>query len=437
MVFGIALTNLLSNFPQSSSATEGAYLLTYGDILLQVYANEHIVYAHKLKHSRECVHLTTFECHFLGTNEFSSLAGITRQKGHRALSRAYSGLPWRGHHLIVRVVHGKGGKSGLRYEVWLPSLPLELQHRYSPPAQSQLPLALPEPPPPASDTQTTDWRYTVIQPALKHPSRSPERAGAVREIAGRRQPRPDGSWATVPERTVREWIRRYEAEGLRGLTRRKWMDAANRRVLISRAWDKAVILPLEDKQRIATAIEEKIRSLWAGLKPDQGWYEVRRHASTELRRLTHAAAPDIPAKKLARICEVPRALIERFRAYRAVAVHDQDAKQYFDHYLPRVTRSTDKLQPMQIVMGDVHPIDIYYRRDDGAEATPKGIFWMDMATERLWCLPEFFPKGRGVRKENVVRSFVDMSAIPRGGAREASISTTGANTTPSRSSPTP
>jgi hypothetical protein len=357
----------------------------------------------KLSFSQPCL-----SWKWISSTDFAKLAGISDRKARQAFSKCYSGKSWRGHHLVVRQVKGKGGKSGWQYQVRHDSLPEELQIQYSPPLAD-------ETAPQAIETKDIDWRYRVIESTLKHPLKSRERGLAVKEIATTFHTKSDGSRIQIGERTIREWIKRYETAGPQGLGSRKRTDKGTQRVLVSRKWDRGVNLPENVKSEISAKLEKQARSLWANLQPDSGWYEVQRHASTFLLRLTYEAAPNIPRKTIEDICEVPRTLIERFRQFKAVAIHDKDAKEYFDRITPRIQRSTANLLPMQIVMGDVHPIDIYYHRDDGSEATPKGIFWMDVATERLWCLPVFFKKGNGVCQEHVIESFGRMVEDPSWG----------------------
>lgn len=344
---------------------------------------------------------------WLTSVELAECAGISPRKARSALSLAAEGFGWRGQQLVVRRTRGKGGKSGWQYQVRFDSLPLDLRTSYSLPAKQEATTLA---------TEGVEWRYSVIEPALRCKPRTAERANAVRQIASQIHTKPGGRRAHISETTVRDWLKRYDELGPRGLAFKQRSDKGKRRVLISQRWDKGVQLPDGAKQSIAAKLEERIRSLWASLQPSSGWVEVQRHASTTLLRLTQDAQPNYPQSKLKSLCRVPRHLIEQHREYRAVAVHDKDHKLYFDKLMPRISRNTSNLLPLQLVMGDVHPIDVYYSRPDGSSATPKGIFWMDVATERLWCLPVFFTKGRGVRQEDVIRAFVGMAQDPTWGA---------------------
>lgn len=70
---------------------------------------------------------------------------------------------------------------------------------------------------------------------------------------------------------------------------------------------------------------------------------------------------------------------------------------------------------MDVVEGDVHPVDILVRRDDGSVATARLIAWLDVATGRAFGTIIQLPKGRGVRREDVARSFIDMVRHPHWG----------------------
>lgn len=345
---------------------------------------------------------------WLPVKEASTLLQLSRRNTARGLARCFKGKKWREQSLIVRRVRGRGGNGGWCYEVRLDSLPAELQMRHVPltPFETSFNDPLNDP---------SNWRYSIIEEALKHPSGSRQRAEVIRDIAAKVHFEPDGSRRQVTDRTLRTWIKDYENNGYAGLSKAARTDKNVRKVLITRDWDKAIELPIETKEKIAQKIDQYIRSLWAGLQPQSGWKEVQREASRKLLRLTIDAKPDMPQGKIRNYCNLSRTAVDRWRQFGAIAVHDMDAKTYFDKQ-PRIQRGIKTLLPMQIVMGDVHPIDILYQRGDGSTATAKGIFWMDVATGRITGTVEFFQKGKGVRQEHVIESFVKMASDPRWGA---------------------
>lgn len=247
------------------------------------------------------------------------------------------------------------------------------------------------------------WRLELIQPALAHDRGSSARKSAAREIVGRHR-QPDGRLKTVSERTIYNWIKRYEDGGIAALANKPSNAKAQPRVLITRKWDQAVRLPDAVKREIAEDLQRYIRSLWSN--GTAGWRHVCQLSSAKLMELTSDAGWN--TEDLHAVCDVNRSLAERARQYGVVAVHDKDAKAYFDKFLPRVSRNRYGLRPMDIVVGDVHHIDIYVRRSDGTMATPKAIVWHDIATNRLYWTLVLLDKGQNVRREHVAASFASM-----------------------------
>ncbi|NJM31325.1 MAG: hypothetical protein HC855_15680 [Rhizobiales bacterium] len=80
---------------------------------------------------------------------------------------------------------------------------------------------------------------------------------------------------------------------------------------------------------------------------------------------------------------LPAHLIQRERDYRRVAIHRRDNKAY-DDAKPRIRRTRDGLLPMDLVFGDVHPIDIPVLRDDKTMAHARLVAFLDIATNRLF-----------------------------------------------------
>src|SRR5690606_2986534 len=72
------------------------------------------------------------EPRWLATPTFATLASVSRKCAHAALSKAFERqMAWRGHHLTVRQVSGRGGAAGRRYEVLLSSCPADIQAAYA------------------------------------------------------------------------------------------------------------------------------------------------------------------------------------------------------------------------------------------------------------------------------------------------------------------
>jgi DNA-binding transcriptional ArsR family regulator len=250
------------------------------------------------------------------------------------------------------------------------------------------------------------WRHGIIKSALKYPVGSAGRSSAVEAIAADQVARPGGERVHLSKRTVYRWIEKYERAGIAELKRRQRRDSGRRRLAISRPWDRAV--PFEPGQcdRIKDELQRYINSAWGNGAPS--WQTVRRLASSRLVELTRAAGFEAPIAELKRLCKVPRRFVEDGRKFQAVAIMEKDAKRHFDGR-PRVRRHDDNYAPMDIVIGDVHPIDILIRRDDGSTATPKMVAWTDYKTNRLFADVAFLPEGKGIRQEHVALSLIRLT----------------------------
>lgn len=340
---------------------------------------------------------------FVPSKVLASLLGITDRAIELAITRACNrgDMKWRGATLVVREVHGRGGRSGTSYQVSVDSLPADLQEclkTLRSPAEGRL----------NHGTRAQierDWLHAVIAPALTHPKGSAERAAAVREIAGRRHMRPDGERKTFSERSILRRLKDYEeAGGLGGLGRTKRRDAGTARVFVTRAWDAAVPFDETSKERIGRDLRQYIRGLvQAGEAPSN----IRLLAARKLTNLTVAAgfSPDQVVRE--RICHIPKGHVDREAIHRKVRIFDADRKAHEDAK-PRIRRTRSGLFPMDVVVGDVHPIDILIRRDDGSTITPKAIAWLDLATNRVWLDPLLLEKGDGIRNADVIASFARM-----------------------------
>lgn len=182
-------------------------------------------------------------------------------------------------------------------------------------------------------------------------------------------------------------------------------DRGERRVVVSRIWDGSVPFDEAAKGAIAKDLRRYVRSLWAAGVP--GRRHARRLATAKLAALTRKAGHDLPDAELLKLCSVPEHFVRREKKYSVLATKDKDAKAYADRQ-PRIRRDHGGLAPMELVIGDVHPVDIYYRRDDGSLATPKLIAWLDAANNRLLGHLVFLEKSKGVRKSHVALSFAHM-----------------------------
>lgn len=287
----------------------------------------------------------------------------------------------------------------MRYEVELSSLPLAIQEAWK---AFQSPV---EAAPNFRDDRTNvgHWRHHVIAPALLQEKWSAARGEAVRKIAADTRTGPDGKPITITERTVQRWLDAYEADGIAGLMLRARRDKGARRVVISERWDGAVPFDAEIRETIADAVRLYVRGLH---KEGTSAALIDTLAADKLRQLTTArcdyapAMPDLTFK-------VPRPLIDAERLFRNVALFKKDRKAYEDSR-PRIFRTRDGLAPTQIIVGDVHHIDICMLRPDGTVAWGKAIAWLDLATNRIWIDVVLLDKGEGIRNAHVIASFVRM-----------------------------
>lgn len=352
--------------------------------------------------------------YWLGAKEFANLAEIDERNGRRALVKS----SWRGQTLTVRTVPSQGGKAGERYEVYAPSLPPALYAKWlagqaaqpqpEAPAVMMTLSVIKCDPTAAKRTEKALWILGIIRPILGLAKNSPDRAAAIAEVLARTHTRPDGKAVRIGKSQLYEWLKRYETELIDGLRPRQRADIGTRRVLITREWDAACPLDEGSRQAVAEALADYARSLWAS--GAAGWAVIQQFTSLKLEELSRAAGWNAPTMELKPACMVSRAFIEQHRKSGLLAVADKDAKKFFDVHIPRIRRSRADLKPMDVVVGDVHPIDIAIHRLDGSIAYPRAICWHDVATNRLFVCLVLLEKGEGVKQIHVASAFAAMCA---------------------------
>ncbi len=381
---------------------------------------------------------------WLSATAFADLAGISDWAARKALARALEGRIWREIRLEVRKVKAGGGPKGQRYEVRVASLPPEFQDRFrsdrnqplltSEPTHtalstvdSSLPVAVPAVvtdalPPVLRPTVIMDdraaWRLALIQP-IRHGSApgSAERAAMIRAVAEQELTDRTGRRVTISERSLRDWITSYEADGIAGLGRQCRKDRGQRRVNIGRAWDAALKeAGASDEQMAQTVdgIRNDVASLWRSGTPS--WPNVQLLAKPFVTERTKAIGVSVPDEVLRAISVLPRAVIEAGRAHSLVAVKEKDAKKYKDKFIPRVRRDRSHLKPMEWIAGDVRHCDVAFTREDGSICTPKMVAFLDLATNRLFYRIFLKSKGEMIRREDVIEVFVAMCEDPSWGA---------------------
>lgn len=255
------------------------------------------------------------------------------------------------------------------------------------------------------------WKCRIIQPALAYPKHSRARGETLRRLADSNHQRPDGRRATVSLDSLYTWIACYEQHGLTALMRKPRRDFGRKVVGITRRWDSACPLPPEVQAQIAKQLAEQVRSLWAAGAP--GFRTVAELGSAILHDLSLCAGW---ADVLLDQCQLTRSYVEHHRRYALVAMHDKDARLFFDSMVPRIRRHRENLKPMDIIVGDVHPIDIMLTRADGTAVMPRAIAWLDVATQRVHVTLIQLEKGEGVKQVHVAQSFSAMCSawgLPR------------------------
>ncbi|CAN5881074.1 hypothetical protein BH11PSE6_BH11PSE6_03720 [soil metagenome] len=345
---------------------------------------------------------------WLTCEQFAELTKIPLRTARHALKMAASGKPVKHWQVLVRVQPGRGGKSGLRYEVALSSLSEAYQvafrgdvgNDFHAPAIGRPDRVAP------NQSKTIEYRYRVIQEAIDQPRRSPERKAEI-ERASRK-------WG-VPVRTIHRWIANAEAAGfdMNALGRKRPADAGKRRVWVSRRFDAAFLAaghPADLLPELAEIADQLTRAAWASPVQRAGWKQVRREVITafqrELRNRNLALAPAA--------FDLSQRRIVQAQHYRVVDIRAHDRKRY-DDMKPRIRRDNTLLQPMAQIVMDVKPLDCIVRRPDGTTTWPKMIGFMDTGTHRIFRHYVLLPQGEGVRQEHVVEAFLRMVAHPEWG----------------------
>lgn len=247
----------------------------------------------------------------------------------------------------------------------------------------------------AEKVREREWKLGILAPALSFPKRSKARGGVLRSLAAQTHYDLAGQPVRIPMRTLSRWLGKADSDDFSTLARKQRSDRKERRCLISRTWDNSCRLPREDKEKIASELEIYIRSLWVNGAP--GVNRIANFASSKLLRLClEAGWTDANLNN----CSVGRHQVEHHRDYGMVAIKERDAKRFADHFTPRIKRNRDDLQPMDVVIGDVHPLDVV-KLHDGREVYPRLIAWLDLATYDIHVTIVILEKGKGIRKFNV------------------------------------
>lgn len=339
----------------------------------------------------------TDDTRWISTEEFAQVAQISRQAANRAVRQGLEGRPWREAPLQVRHTLGRGGRGGLLYEVALESLPDQLKLQAAP--------GLPAPIAQRATAAVQDGvilaKWGTIAEALDHPRGSAERAEALAIAA------PEAGRSL---RTLYRWVDQYEGHGVRGLVRGRAKNAGERRVLVSRTFDRALRAGGygdDVHAEIATALEKALKGLWASRAEQAGTMEIRRLAEFILLELCEARGVRLPPEAH----RLSRRGVERFALYRVVNQRRNDRKA-FDDAKPRIRRDWTTVAPMERIVADVKHLDVIVTRPDGSPAWPKIVGFMDAGTGRIFVHPVLLDRGEGVRQEHVIEGFLAMVSDP-------------------------
>ncbi|MGV8936991.1 MAG: hypothetical protein ACOH2J_07685 [Allorhizobium sp.] len=337
--------------------------------------------------------------------ELADLAGVKRQVANRVCRHFYEGRcdPWRGSILEVVTLHGRGGRSGINYAVKVSSLPVDLQdylklRKMADEAVSKLRFG--------DEAQfERAWKYEIISAALSHPKGSSDRKAEIDILHDTSRLDWTGSKRRLTRTTIYSWIEIYELEGVHGLAQKVRTDRGTKRVFISRSWSNAVPFDDATKSTICGDLKQYVRSL---IKGDGQFKQTLVLTSEKLKEITGAYGFRVnDADSEEAIFRIPQAFVQEEAAYKAVARHRKDRKASEDNK-PRIRRTTANLVPMEIVVMDVHHINVHVRRDDGTYSTPKLIAFHDIATNRVFCeIIQFYDRG-GVRNSDIITGFVNM-----------------------------
>jgi hypothetical protein len=340
---------------------------------------------------------------YLSVSLLAQIAGLTNRAIERAVVRSLKGSRWRGAKLTTRAVSGgRGGRGGVQYEILASSLPAPLQLLWREQQAGDLSSFLLRSDDDANDRRA--WWAQTLAPALIQKAGSPKRTAAMSAIAAQPHMTPDGEVRSYSIRTIRRMVERYDDHGTAGLQKLARRDRGTRRVTISTAWDRETQFDEPTRERVAGALRDKVRSL---CRSGYVLSKVEYYAFEALRKLTREAGFDDEVE-LRRICRVPRRIISEEMHLRVVARKERDAKAHADA-TPSIRRTRTGIEPMQVVVGDVHPIDILMRREDGSTATPRMVAWLDVGTGRVFASVFLLDKGKGITAKHVIASFMAMT----------------------------
>lgn len=350
--------------------------------------------------------------------ELTGILGTSERHARRLVLGAMKTGELRDCPVDVRTAPAHGAPGGKKYQVRR-ARPSDLPS----PVEPRSNVALPPVIVPTSATREerfhawSEWREQVIAPAAALPPGSRERGDMLDAIASRPITWPSGRVKRVGVSTLRGWLRAYEARGQAGIERKVRADAGRSHVHVSRKWDAAMrAAGIDDPTMASIAATLREKSSWAWQQGAPSWRTVAVIVRAELVKHTEATGYKASRQAIRALCRVPRGFVEADPRDKAIADRYHDAKRFADFHGPRAIRSRAGMAFGDLVVGDVHPLDIMARRPDGSEVWPRMIAWQDAATNAIYATVLLLDKGREVRQVDVIESFIDMACawgLPR------------------------
>lgn len=334
---------------------------------------------------------------WLASLGLAELAGISERKARAALARISSrkSETWRGAALVIRTIRGRGGRAGVQYQVRVDSLPSDLQKRLK-----ASPKAVPTPSPGSFASLERSVLANLLADILKHPERTASRSKAIEAASQKTIIWPKtGQFIQLSPAQLRRLAKRYEAQGLAGLTRSGRSDKGAARVVVTAKYDAEFGEKL-DLSGVGARLRDYIR---AQHKNHESLENIRFKAARVLDKITREMGFE-PAPG---VCEIPAHIVKAEGVYRQVGVFKRDRKAWQDR-APGIRRSREGMLPNDVVVADVHPLDFLLPEVEGFQRYAKAICWLDVATNRIWMTMHVLQKGKGITNAHVIDSFIEM-----------------------------
>ncbi|MCL7998270.1 helix-turn-helix domain containing protein [Brucella sp. 21LCYQ03] len=258
--------------------------------------------------------------------------------------------------------------------------------------------------------QSRNWKYDVIRPILDHAKGSSSRSAMIAKLDGTTLRDWRGKPILLSRSQLYRWIAVYEqGEGIHGLAHKVRKDKGTQKAYVSREFTRSAPLDDETKAAIHSDLKQYVRRL---IKGGAQRKQTRVLAADKLKEL-YAGYGFIcnDQQREALIFNIPHEFVQHEMHFKAVYRHQKDRKASEDNK-PRIRRSTANLMPMEIVVMDVHHINVLVAREDGSTATPKLLAFHDIATNRVFCEVIFFESRGGVRNVDIISAFVNMCKHP-------------------------